>query len=102
MAHGTCGEQFKAAFSCFVYSEQEPKGVECIERFKEMQDCFKEHPEEYGQHSAPHSLLPKKTKKKKKKLKHSKLGNMNFQVPRLLHYMTYFFWVMIRSRVGGW
>ncbi|PLW24041.1 hypothetical protein PCASD_14502 [Puccinia coronata f. sp. avenae] len=48
MAHGTCGEQFKAAFSCFVYSEQEPKGVECIERFKEMQDCFKEHPEEYG------------------------------------------------------
>ncbi|POW17053.1 hypothetical protein PSTT_00864 [Puccinia striiformis] len=48
MAHGTCGEQFKAAFSCFVYSEQEPKGVECIERFKEMQDCFKEHPDEYG------------------------------------------------------
>ncbi|KAA1073164.1 Oxidoreductase [Puccinia graminis f. sp. tritici] len=48
MAHGTCGEQFKAAFSCFVHSEQEPKGVECIERFKEMQDCFREHPDEYG------------------------------------------------------
>ena len=34
MAHGPCGEEFKAAFSCFVYSNEEPKGVECIERFK--------------------------------------------------------------------
>jgi len=48
MAHGTCGEHFKAAFSCFVYSEQEPKGVECIDKFKGMQDCFREHPDEYG------------------------------------------------------
>lgn len=34
MAHGTCGDQFKAAFSCFVYSDQEPKGMECIEKFQ--------------------------------------------------------------------
>lgn len=34
MAHGPCGEEFKAAFSCFVYSDQEPKGVECIDKFK--------------------------------------------------------------------
>jgi intermembrane space import and assembly protein 40 len=34
MAHGPCGEDFKAAFSCFVYSKEEPKGVECIEKFK--------------------------------------------------------------------
>lgn len=34
MAHGPCGEEFKAAFSCFVYSTEEPKGVECIEKFK--------------------------------------------------------------------
>ncbi len=34
MAHGTCGEEFRAAFSCFVYSKEEPKGVECIEKFK--------------------------------------------------------------------
>ncbi|KAJ2626211.1 Oxidoreductase, partial [Coemansia sp. RSA 1290] len=31
MAHGTCGEEFKAAFSCFVYSEEEPKGMDCID-----------------------------------------------------------------------
>lgn len=34
MAHGPCGEEFKAAFSCFVYSKHEPKGVECVEKFK--------------------------------------------------------------------
>lgn len=34
MAHGPCGEAFKAAFSCFVYSNEEPKGIDCIEKFK--------------------------------------------------------------------
>ncbi|WPG98104.1 mitochondrial intermembrane space import and assembly protein 40 [Acrodontium crateriforme] len=48
MAHGPCGEQFREAFSCFVYSKEEPKGVECIEHFKNMQSCFREHPEIYG------------------------------------------------------
>ena len=48
MAHGPCGEQFKAAFSCFVYSKEEPKGMECIDHFKGMQDCFREHPDIYG------------------------------------------------------
>ncbi|KAI9479709.1 hypothetical protein BX667DRAFT_462033, partial [Coemansia mojavensis] len=48
MAHGTCGEEFKAAFSCFVYSEEEPKGMDCIDAFKAMQECFRAHPEEYA------------------------------------------------------
>jgi len=48
MAHGPCGEEFKAAFSCFVYSDAEPKGVECIDKFKGMQDCFRLHPEMYA------------------------------------------------------
>jgi hypothetical protein len=34
MAHGPCGEEFKAAFSCFVYSNEEPKGMDCIDKFK--------------------------------------------------------------------
>jgi intermembrane space import and assembly protein 40 len=34
MAHGPCGEEFKAAFSCFVYSTEEPKGMECIDKFQ--------------------------------------------------------------------
>lgn len=48
MADGPCGEQFKEAFSCFVYSKEEPKGVDCIEKFKAMQDCFREHPDVYA------------------------------------------------------
>ncbi|KAH6989137.1 hypothetical protein BKA56DRAFT_629043 [Ilyonectria sp. MPI-CAGE-AT-0026] len=48
MADGPCGEEFKTAFSCFVYSEQEPKGMDCIDKFQGMQECFKKYPEIYG------------------------------------------------------
>ncbi|KAF8070526.1 hypothetical protein FPV67DRAFT_1025264 [Lyophyllum atratum] len=48
MAHGPCGPQFREAFSCFIYSEEEPKGINCVEKFKAMQDCFREHPDIYG------------------------------------------------------
>ncbi|KAJ2913141.1 hypothetical protein MD484_g7276, partial [Candolleomyces efflorescens] len=48
MAHGPCGEQFKEAFSCFIFSEEEPKGINCVEAFKKMQDCFREHPDVYA------------------------------------------------------
>ena len=49
MAHGPCGEEFKTAFSCFIYSEAEPKGVDCVEKFQGMQECFKKHPEVYAE-----------------------------------------------------
>merc|ERR1712093_902087 len=49
MAHGVCGEDFKEAFSCFVYSQEEPKGGECIDKFRGMQECFRAHPEVYGE-----------------------------------------------------
>ncbi|WFD47795.1 Oxidoreductase [Malassezia furfur] len=49
MAHGPCGEEFKKAFSCFIFSEQEPKGIECVDLFKDMQDCFRKHPEVYAE-----------------------------------------------------
>ncbi|KAK5175528.1 Oxidoreductase [Saxophila tyrrhenica] len=48
MAYGPCGEQFRSAFSCFVFSNADPKGVDCIENFKGMQNCFREHPDVYG------------------------------------------------------
>ncbi|KAH9978783.1 hypothetical protein BGW80DRAFT_695132 [Lactifluus volemus] len=41
--------QFREAFSCFVFSEQEPKGIDCVEKFKAMQDCFRENPDVYGE-----------------------------------------------------
>lgn len=48
MADGPCGEDFKAAFSCFVFSEVDPKGMDCIDKFQHMQDCFRKYPEIYG------------------------------------------------------
>ncbi|TLD38479.1 intermembrane space import and assembly protein 40 [Venturia nashicola] len=48
MADGPCGPDFKEAFSCFVFSKEEPKGVDCIDKFKHMQDCFRAHPDLYG------------------------------------------------------
>ncbi len=41
MAHGPCGEEFRAAFSCFVFSEADPKGMDCIDNFKYV---FAPHP----------------------------------------------------------
>lgn len=54
MAHGPCGENFREAFSCFVYSKEEPKGIDCVEKFKGMQDCFRKHPDVYGAGETPH------------------------------------------------
>ncbi|KAJ7497383.1 hypothetical protein FB451DRAFT_1550256 [Mycena latifolia] len=48
MAHGPCGPEFREAFSCFVHSEDEPKGINCVEKFQGMQTCFREHPEVYA------------------------------------------------------
>merc|ERR1712156_51158 len=47
MPSGPCGVEFREAFSCFHYSKEEPKGVECLEQFQKMQDCMKDYPELY-------------------------------------------------------
>ena len=54
MAYGPCGLEFREAFSCFVFSEQEPKGIDCVEKFKAMQDCFRAHPEVYADGESCH------------------------------------------------
>jgi mitochondrial intermembrane space import and assembly protein 40 len=48
LPRGPCGDQFKSAFSCFVFSEQEPKGVDCIDAFAQMKLCFSQFPEYYA------------------------------------------------------
>lgn len=72
MATGPCGVQFREAFSCFHYSENEPKGnrlffsvvvvkyrctililgAECLEAFQTMQECMKGYPTLYKQSDA--------------------------------------------------
>lgn len=49
MATGPCGVEFRDAFSCFHYSEAEPKGSDCYDAFKTMQDCMAEYPAVYNQ-----------------------------------------------------
>ncbi|KAL8621362.1 Mitochondrial intermembrane space import and assembly protein 40-B [Nucella lapillus] len=47
MASGPCGVQFREAFSCFHHSPAEPKGSDCYESFRKMQDCFTSYPDVY-------------------------------------------------------
>ncbi|XP_071960789.1 mitochondrial intermembrane space import and assembly protein 40-B-like isoform X2 [Antedon mediterranea] len=47
MATGPCGVEFREAFSCFHYSNSEPKGSECLQPFREMQECMIKYPSLY-------------------------------------------------------
>ncbi|GJQ85083.1 hypothetical protein Trydic_g15771 [Trypoxylus dichotomus] len=48
MATGPCGVEFRNAFSCFHYSTAEPKGSDCFDLFKTMQNCMKQFPTLYS------------------------------------------------------
>ncbi len=58
MASGVCGEQFKTAFTCFHFSQEEVKGSDCLEQFRSMQDCFQQHPELFPQEDGLQSANP--------------------------------------------
>ena len=47
MAVGPCAVEFRSAFECFHYSTEETKGADCFDKFNEMQECMKKHPELY-------------------------------------------------------
>ncbi|XP_055642914.1 mitochondrial intermembrane space import and assembly protein 40-B [Toxorhynchites rutilus septentrionalis] len=49
MATGPCGVEFREAFSCFHFSEAQPKGSDCYDAFKIMQDCMANYPGVYKQ-----------------------------------------------------
>lgn len=48
MATGPCGVEFREAFSCFHYSQADPKGSDCFEAFKTMQSCMSNYPALYA------------------------------------------------------
>lgn len=48
MREGPCGNDFIAAYRCFLESDTEPKGMDCVDKFATMQTCMAEHPEEYN------------------------------------------------------
>ncbi|XP_072014564.1 mitochondrial intermembrane space import and assembly protein 40-B-like isoform X2 [Amphiura filiformis] len=51
MASGPCGVEFRESFTCFHYSIEEPKGVECVEQFKTLHECMVKYPEYYARTS---------------------------------------------------
>ncbi|RMZ80010.1 hypothetical protein DV738_g3070, partial [Chaetothyriales sp. CBS 135597] len=68
MAHGPCGPEFRLAFSCFVFSEEEPKGMDCIEKFQGMRDCFQRYPEVYKDELAEDEELDRELEQEKQEL----------------------------------
>lgn len=75
MAIGPCGIEFRQAFECFHYryvrslkrvlvmcisllfSEADPKGSDCMEKFAEMQDCMQRYPELYDNDDSEESAV---------------------------------------------
>jgi len=47
MATGPWGYEFRSAFSCFHYSTADPKGSDCYDAFRDMQDCMVKFPSLY-------------------------------------------------------
>ncbi|RMD44660.1 hypothetical protein DV735_g486, partial [Chaetothyriales sp. CBS 134920] len=68
MAHGPCGPEFRLAFSCFVFSEEDPKGMDCIEKFQGMRDCFQRYPEVYKDELAEDEELDRELEQEKQEL----------------------------------
>mmetsp|Transcript_33288 Transcript_33288/g.55828 ORF Transcript_33288/g.55828 Transcript_33288/m.55828 type:complete len:111 (+) Transcript_33288:168-500(+) len=44
---GVCGEAFVGSFSCFIRSQEEEKGSDCLEYFKQLQDCIVKNPQAF-------------------------------------------------------
>jgi len=47
MATGPCGFEFREAFTCFHVSKADPKGSDCYDAFRQMQDCMIKYPTLY-------------------------------------------------------
>ncbi|EFN58569.1 hypothetical protein CHLNCDRAFT_140714 [Chlorella variabilis] len=45
LKEGACGPTFVHAFGCFIRSEHEDKGMDCLEQFKAFQVCLQKNPE---------------------------------------------------------
>ncbi|PSC72916.1 coiled-coil-helix-coiled-coil-helix domain-containing 4 [Micractinium conductrix] len=45
LKEGPCGPSFVYAFGCFMRSEHEDKGMDCLAEFAAFQACLQKHPE---------------------------------------------------------
>ena len=58
MASGPCSDPFKAAFSCFHKSQEDMRGSDCLNQFRDMQECMQRYPELYPQDDEPLEVSP--------------------------------------------
>ncbi|XP_054719934.1 mitochondrial intermembrane space import and assembly protein 40-B-like [Uloborus diversus] len=47
MVVGPCSVEFRDSISCFHNSTAEPKGSDCLEQFRDMNDCMSRYPNLY-------------------------------------------------------
>lgn len=45
LKEGPCGPTFVHAFTCFMRSDHEDKGMDCLDQFKDFQVCLQKNPE---------------------------------------------------------
>lgn len=45
LREGPCGPTFVDAFSCYIRSSHEEKGMDCLDQFKVFQECLKKNPD---------------------------------------------------------
>eukprot|EP00890_Picochlorum_soloecismus_P000607 jgi/Picsp_1/1547/NSC_05025-R1_coiled-coil-helix-coiled-coil-helix domain-containing protein 4 len=45
LVQGPCSDSFKDSFSCFMRSQHETKGMDCITQFEGFQACLHRNPE---------------------------------------------------------
>lgn len=44
MVVGPCSVEFRESLSCFHESTADPKGSDCLEQFREMNECMSKYP----------------------------------------------------------
>ncbi|XP_035234002.1 mitochondrial intermembrane space import and assembly protein 40-B-like [Stegodyphus dumicola] len=47
MAVGPCSVEFRESLTCFHNSTADPKGSDCLEQFREMNECMARYPALY-------------------------------------------------------
>lgn len=47
LTYGPCALPFQEAFSCFHFSQADPKGSDCIDKFRAMSECMHKFPTLY-------------------------------------------------------
>ncbi|KFK27647.1 hypothetical protein AALP_AA8G410500 [Arabis alpina] len=60
LRNGSCGSQFTEAFRCFLKSNAEEKGSDCVHPFVALQSCIKANPDAFSKEVLEDGEKPEK------------------------------------------